>query len=183
MWFQNIVVSLHNVFKSISWAKPIWGSIIFWTMVSKHRGLPSCGFKTSWSPFITFSNALQWSNFCCSDSLHFHHHCYHQILIICCHFCAWACSPHSAPWTNEPMNSWTHEPMNFFFVLAAFIFTTIVIIKNCLFVIIFVLGRVPHFLVDLWTYGLIDLWTYEPMDLWTFTFSHPFLGQSQSEVV
>ena len=34
MWFQNIVVSLHNVFKSISWAKPIWGSIIFWIMGS-----------------------------------------------------------------------------------------------------------------------------------------------------
>ena len=37
--------SLHNVFKSISWAKAIWGSIIFWIMGSE----PGVGWRAKWS--------------------------------------------------------------------------------------------------------------------------------------
>ena len=30
--------------------------LLFCFGLKKHRGLPTCGFKTSWSPYVTFSN-------------------------------------------------------------------------------------------------------------------------------
>ena len=53
MIFQNIMVSILGVFVR-SWAKAIWGSIIFCFMGSKHRGLLTWVSKTSWVPFLAF---------------------------------------------------------------------------------------------------------------------------------
>ena len=45
------LVSGMALFLIVSWAKPIWCSIIFWTMRSKHNAFPGMAFpKHSWFP-------------------------------------------------------------------------------------------------------------------------------------
>ena len=49
-WKSNFCVqSAQNNIKPMVFA---WSPVV----LSKHRGPPSCGFKTSWPPFITYSN-------------------------------------------------------------------------------------------------------------------------------
>ena len=86
---QNTVVSLHDVPKHpdvLSWRVLMlgqsffWGSIIFWIMGSKHRGLPTWACKTSLFPFLAFVG-------CGAKSVTqqlVHHFCYkiHWLLMI-----------------------------------------------------------------------------------------------------
>ena len=45
--FQNTIGRMYGVILILSWAKPIWSSIICWIMGSKQSGFPACSFQNT----------------------------------------------------------------------------------------------------------------------------------------